>query len=142
MLKIKCIVIYIEVLLFQELYCPGLTPLNSTFIRQLTPGMSPAIARTTVSNGSDNKCSCFVVWRVTAFNDTFKRNLILGVNMLATQSIPDALDSATSLGLVFAGILFLLGLLTGIWKFQQMMASKDGLAHRYVDIAHRARADL
>ncbi|MDG1467832.1 MAG: hypothetical protein P8Q24_01535 [Glaciecola sp.] len=58
--------------------------------------------------------------------------------MLASQSILGSLDSATSLGLVFAGILFLLGLLTGIWKFQQMMGSKDGLAHRYVDIAHRA----
>jgi uncharacterized membrane protein len=48
------------------------------------------------------------------------------------------IDRATSLGLIFAGILFLAGLLTGIWKFQQMMASPDGLAHRYVDIAHRA----
>jgi len=58
--------------------------------------------------------------------------------MPTSQSIISSLDSATSLGLVFAGILFLVGLLTGIWKFQQMMVSRNGLAHRYVDIAHRA----
>lgn len=58
--------------------------------------------------------------------------------MPTSQSMISSFDSATSLGLVFAGILFLVGLLTGIWKFQQMMASTNGLAHRYVDIAHRA----
>jgi preprotein translocase subunit SecG len=37
-----------------------------------------------------------------------------------------------------AGLIFLLALLLGIWKYRQMATSEDHLAHPYVDIAHRA----
>lgn len=37
-----------------------------------------------------------------------------------------------------AGVMLLVGLLTGTWKFFQMWRSENGLAHPYVDIAHRA----
>lgn len=40
--------------------------------------------------------------------------------------------------LVAAGVMFLLALLIGVWKYRQMAASPDGVAHPYVDIAHRA----
>lgn len=37
-----------------------------------------------------------------------------------------------------SGGLLMTGLLTGLWKFFQMWRSREGLAHPYVDIAHRA----
>ena len=37
-----------------------------------------------------------------------------------------------------AGLIFLLALLLGIWKYRQMATSENHLAHPYVDIAHRA----
>ncbi len=37
-----------------------------------------------------------------------------------------------------AGVMLMVGLLTGTWKFFQMWRSENGLAHPYVDIAHRA----
>ncbi len=37
-----------------------------------------------------------------------------------------------------AGVFFLVGLLTGIWKYRQIMASPEAQAHPYVDICHRA----
>ena len=37
-----------------------------------------------------------------------------------------------------AGVFFLVGLLTGIWKYRQIMASPGAQAHPYVDICHRA----
>ena len=37
-----------------------------------------------------------------------------------------------------AGLIFLWALLLGVWKYRQMAASEDALAHPYVDIAHRA----
>ncbi len=46
--------------------------------------------------------------------------------------------SAYNLAIISAGLFFLCGLLTGIWKYRQMTASHEGIAHRYVDIAHRA----
>ena len=46
--------------------------------------------------------------------------------------------SADQLAIIFAGIFFLNGLLTGIWKFNQISKSEDGMAHPYVDIAHRS----
>ncbi|OBJ70144.1 hypothetical protein [Mycobacterium sp. 1274756.6] len=44
----------------------------------------------------------------------------------------------TLLTLLAAGLIFLLALVLGVWKYQQMMASENRLAHPYVDIAHRA----
>lgn len=48
------------------------------------------------------------------------------------------LSEATAFSIVSAGIFLITGLLTGLWKFIQMWRSPQGLAHPYVDIAHRA----
>jgi hypothetical protein len=37
-----------------------------------------------------------------------------------------------------AGLIFLLALFLGVWKYRQIMTSADHRAHPYVDIAHRA----
>ena len=36
------------------------------------------------------------------------------------------------------GLIFLLALVLGVWKYRQVLASPDHRAHVYVDIAHRA----
>lgn len=48
------------------------------------------------------------------------------------------LESATYVTLCAAGLIFLLALILGIWKYRQMVTSPDHLAHPYVDIAHRS----
>lgn len=48
------------------------------------------------------------------------------------------LSTATSVTLLAAGLIFLLALVLGVWKYQQMATSSDHLAHPYVDTAHRA----
>ena len=40
--------------------------------------------------------------------------------------------------LLAAALMFLLALVLGVWKYRQMIDSADGLAHPYVDTAHRA----
>ena len=40
--------------------------------------------------------------------------------------------------LLGAGVMFLLALFLGVWKYRQMATSETHLAHPYVDIAHRA----
>jgi hypothetical protein len=40
--------------------------------------------------------------------------------------------------LLAAGLIFLLALVLGVWKYRQIMAAEDHRAHPYVDIAHRA----
>jgi hypothetical protein len=52
--------------------------------------------------------------------------------------VAQPLDNATSATLCAAGLIFLLALVLGIWKYRQMATSPDHLAHPYVDIAHRA----
>lgn len=49
-----------------------------------------------------------------------------------------ALGIDTVVTLLAAGLIFLLALVLGIWKYQQMATSENHLAHPYVDIAHRA----
>ncbi|OBK18062.1 hypothetical protein [Mycobacterium asiaticum] len=44
----------------------------------------------------------------------------------------------TKLTLLAAGLIFLLALGLGVWKYRQIMVSEDHRAHIYVDIAHRA----
>ncbi|GAB0107459.1 hypothetical protein JMUB6875_64530 [Nocardia sp. JMUB6875] len=44
----------------------------------------------------------------------------------------------TRVTLVAAGLLFVLALALGVWKYLQISASPDATAHVYVDIAHRA----
>lgn len=48
------------------------------------------------------------------------------------------MSSASAFAIVSAGIFLLVGLFSGLWKFLQMWRSALGLAHPYVDIAHRA----
>jgi phosphatidylglycerophosphate synthase len=49
-----------------------------------------------------------------------------------------AIGSDTKAVLFAAGLIFIGALLLGVWKYRQMAASPDGLAHPYVDTAHRA----
>lgn len=53
-------------------------------------------------------------------------------NSIATLGID------TRITLLLAGLIFLLALALGVWKYQQMATSENHLAHPYVDIAHRA----
>ena len=46
--------------------------------------------------------------------------------------------NAYQLAIVSAGVFFLTALLTGVWKYLQIVASENAQAHPYVDIAHRA----
>lgn len=46
--------------------------------------------------------------------------------------------TAYQIAIIAAGVFFLNGLLTGVWKYNQIAASHEGKAHIYVDIAHRA----
>lgn len=41
------------------------------------------------------------------------------------------------LAIVASGVFFMTGLLTGIWKWRQIMTTPERKAHIYVDIAHR-----
>ncbi len=44
----------------------------------------------------------------------------------------------TRITLLAAGLIFLLALVLGVWKYRQIMAADDHRAHPYVDIAYRA----
>ena len=48
------------------------------------------------------------------------------------------LPDDTAAVLLAAGVMFLLALFIGVWKYRQMATSEAHLAHPYVDIAHRA----
>jgi len=48
------------------------------------------------------------------------------------------MSAPESLAIISAGVFFLIGLLTGTWKYLQIHASESGQAHPYVDICHRA----
>ena len=48
------------------------------------------------------------------------------------------LGDDTKVVLLLAATMFLWALLLGVWKYRQIGESEDGLAHPYVDIAHRA----
>ena len=48
------------------------------------------------------------------------------------------LGAGTVLTLLAAGLIFLLALVLGVWKYRQMATSENHLAHPYVDLAHRA----
>ena len=49
-----------------------------------------------------------------------------------------ALGIDTRLTLLAPGLIFLLALALGVWKYRQVATSQNHLAHPYVDIAHRA----
>lgn len=46
--------------------------------------------------------------------------------------------TAAQLALLSAGSFFMVGLLTGVWKYAEIATSEKARAHYYVDIAHRA----
>jgi len=48
------------------------------------------------------------------------------------------LEPAATLAIVSAGMFFLTALVTGVWKWVQIMKSPTHQAHPYADIAHRA----
>ncbi|NUW44725.1 hypothetical protein HT134_32045 [Nonomuraea rhodomycinica] len=48
------------------------------------------------------------------------------------------LSADATMVLLAAGLIFLLALLLGVWKYRQMAVSAEHVAHPYVDIAHRA----
>jgi hypothetical protein len=48
------------------------------------------------------------------------------------------LGDDTKVVLLAAAAMFLWALLLGVWKYRQMVTAPDGLAHPYVDTAHRA----
>jgi hypothetical protein len=50
----------------------------------------------------------------------------------------DALRYDVRITLLAAGLIFLLALVLGVWKYRQILVSDDHRAHPYVDIAHRA----
>lgn len=45
---------------------------------------------------------------------------------------------AIHLAQLASGVLFLVGLVTGVWKYRYMIIDADGQAQVYVDICHRA----
>ncbi|RLQ20420.1 hypothetical protein DWB85_17545 [Seongchinamella sediminis] len=45
---------------------------------------------------------------------------------------------AYALAIIASASFFLAGLLLGVWKYRGMATSADGVAHPYIDIAHRA----
>src|ERR1700744_4686685 len=49
-----------------------------------------------------------------------------------------ALGVDTKITLLSAGLIFLLALVLGVWKYRQGLTAEDHRAHPYVDIAHRA----
>ncbi len=48
------------------------------------------------------------------------------------------IGTSTALVLLVTGLLFLTALGLEVWKWQAMVDSPDGLAHPYIDIAHRS----
>jgi hypothetical protein len=51
---------------------------------------------------------------------------------------PVTIGGDTKAVVLAAGLMFLLALVLGIWKYRQMATSETHLAHPYVDTAHRA----
>ena len=54
------------------------------------------------------------------------------------ESCRHALRVDVRITLLAAGLIFLLALVLGVWKYRQIMVAQDHRAHPYVDIAHRA----
>jgi hypothetical protein len=56
----------------------------------------------------------------------------------ADPDVTAALRIDVRVTLLAAGLIFLLALILGVWKYRQIIASDEHRAHVYVDIAHRA----
>lgn len=48
------------------------------------------------------------------------------------------MEPAATLALGASGVLFMTGLVTGVWKYAQMWTTDEASAHYYVNTAHRA----
>lgn len=58
--------------------------------------------------------------------------------MLIDNTMQPTLVLGTRVTILASGVMFLVALLLGVWKYKQMALSTDHVAHPYVDIAHRA----
>jgi hypothetical protein len=56
----------------------------------------------------------------------------------ADPTTSNALRIDVRITLLAAGLIFLLALALGVWKYRQVLLADDHRAHPYVDIAHRA----
>src|ERR1700735_55385 len=56
----------------------------------------------------------------------------------ADPTTSGALRIDVRITLLAAGLIFLLALVLGVWKYRQVLRADDHRAHPYVDIAHRA----
>ncbi len=56
----------------------------------------------------------------------------------ADPTVGSALPIDVKITLLSAGLIFLLALVLGVWKYRQVLISPEHRAHPYVDIAHRA----
>lgn len=48
------------------------------------------------------------------------------------------MDPSQRIALTGAGVFFLIGLLSGIWKYLAMLSSENGTAHEYINVLHQA----
>jgi hypothetical protein len=48
------------------------------------------------------------------------------------------MESGVTIAITASGLFFLVGLLTGVWKYRAIMSSEDHRAPYYVDICHRS----
>jgi hypothetical protein len=56
----------------------------------------------------------------------------------ADPTVSSTLPVDVKITLLSAGLIFLLALVLGVWKYRQVLISPEHRAHPYVDIAHRA----
>src|SRR5262245_13707257 len=69
-----------------------------------------------------------------------RKNRVLGPHGVVVPASIGAVELGgdTKAILLAAATMFLWALALGVWKYRQMIAAPDGLAHPYVDTAHRA----
>lgn len=56
----------------------------------------------------------------------------------ADPTVAAGVPADVKITLLSAGLIFLLALVLGVWKYRQVLTSEEHRAHPYVDIAHRA----
>src|ERR1700684_2638957 len=78
-------------------------------------------------------CAQVVFW-----GEVLNANRMSPTVVQVVESCRDALRYDVRITLLAAGLIFLLALVLGVWKYRQMLISEDHRAHPYVDIAHRA----
>jgi hypothetical protein len=82
--------------------------------------------------------------QVVSWGDVLNANRINPTVVQVGQECPRRYADIAALPLDFritlltAGLIFLLALVLGVWKYRQVLGSEEHRAHPYVDIAHRA----